>query len=1018
MVLHRILVSSDPAAKPPSSSGPGNTSTGGEPVDLASGLFTSSMTDLSIADVMPISITRSYLSSDANYHEFGLGVQLSYGMFIELLGGGVNTAASEEYSQLVLETPSSSVTFTNTTPAYGDFSDALFVEASQPGPFLGAKAAWTGNGFDITTRDGTTYAIGYHSPITYMQDRFGNRVSFAYEQLAPSGTGTNLRHLVKVTSPDGRFFQFTWSDLYPSGKHGTYTIPAGAGTDLFVITSAVDNLGRQTNYFYDACGRLTSVEDAQAVSKNQPARTTLTWTTSAPAIGTGACPSTAGQAPLNLLAQITDQNSRLLFENDQYEWSYASGGETYTSAYNCETPAVSGQTPQVTTGRVCHQQTGAPGTSSNPTFSFQYTVDANDNIETAVVTDPRSHTHKVDFMIPSEPSLSQQQSGTNPTPSAPAYTPGYPIDETYAADDSTNSQKFTYARDPTTFTLLQVTAPPLTEEGETAGRVTAFCYDNASYVGSAAPSSPYRPWNLTSVVRNLSSSGNPCPSAVQTGSTTQNATTLFTYSPTYNLATSVTDPNGNMTRFCRTSGQNGCPTQTYHLEQALSVIDANGNSTNFTYAANGQTQSTSRVASGSETLQSTFGYDHNDLVSVTAVGSTSSPQIASRTALIFKDAIGRSIDQTDPLGDVSTSTFNPIFGPTQVKNANGTYEDFTYNPNGTTNQISQPNGATTLSYNNANLVATFTDPLSNVGYLYYDASQNLVCTIDRNGNQANFTYDSLNRRTAATYYIGNTSTCSGTPSTVDSTVSFTYDHGNRLLTITDSVGGTTTRKFDDLDRITSDAQARAGSGTSIGSVAYTYDVGGRVTEAAASNVNPQDFSYDPANRVTAIVGPSGQGVCITYDQANRRLAVVYPSGSTASYSWDSLSDALGIAYTYGGSYTPGSNGSPSTCTLGTATPAGTGNLTYGYDNAGRQVARGGSFFTLVPPSTFAAGTVSYNADNQSTLWNGLYNYYDANGNLTCAQSSSSTAPTTPNVCPGQAFTWDARQRLITAGAQT
>ncbi len=177
-----------------------------------------------------------------------------------------------------------------------------------------------------------------------------------------------------------------------------------------------------------------------------------------------------------------------------------------------------------------------------------------------------------------------------------------------------------------------------------------------------------------------------------------------------------------------------------------------------------------------------------------------------------------------------------------------------------------------------------------------------------------------------------------------------------------------------------------------------------MTAVTSTGAPTDSYSYDLANRLLAISRSNGDNVCLIYDQANRRTALVYPAGNTVNYSWDSLSDASQIAYTANGSFAPGSGGHPSNCTPGTQTGTGTGNLTYGYDQDGRQIARGGSYFTLLPPSPFAAGLASYNADNQQTMWNGLTNIFDADGDLTCTGSQSQS----------QSLSFDARQRLVTA----
>ena len=216
--------------------------------------------------------------------------------------------------------------------------------------------------------------------------------------------------------------------------------------------------------------------------------------------------------------------------------------------------------------------------------------------------------------------------------------------------------------------------------------------------------------------------------------------------------------------------------------------------------------------------------------------------------------------------------------------------------NGTLYKGDQSNGVAQYAYNAADILQSYTDPLSAMAsYYYYDLNKNLTCIIDRRGNQANFTYDLLNRRSGATYYIGDTSNCSGTPGTVDSTISYGYDHGNRLLTVTDSAGGTITRQSDDIDRLSSDAQAAAGSGNAIGTVTYGYDAGSRLTAMTPSTGVAEAFAYDPANRLTAITRAADY-VCMTYDQANRRKATVLPNLLPANNSVDVASDLTQIAY--------------------------------------------------------------------------------------------------------------------------
>src|SRR5207248_2449828 len=68
------------ASVPPPTSGPppGGAPGGGDPVDLATGLFTYKMTDLHLDDTMPINIMRTYRPNDAGPRPFGRGTTFQY----------------------------------------------------------------------------------------------------------------------------------------------------------------------------------------------------------------------------------------------------------------------------------------------------------------------------------------------------------------------------------------------------------------------------------------------------------------------------------------------------------------------------------------------------------------------------------------------------------------------------------------------------------------------------------------------------------------------------------------------------------------------------------------------------------------------------------------------------------------------------------------------------------------------------------------------------------------------------
>ena len=112
------------------------------------------------------------------------------------------------------------------------------------------------------------------------------------------------------------------------------------------------------------------------------------------------------------------------------------------------------------------------------------------------------------------------------------------------------------------------------------------------------------------------------------------------------------------------------------------------------------------------------------------------------------------------------------------------------------------------------------------------------------------------------------------------------------------------------------------------------------------------------------------------DADSRRQSVTLPNGVSMNYGYDVASQLTGITYKLGAN------------TLG--------NLTYGYDLAGRRTAVGGSYARTNVPS--AAPTASYNLNNQLTNWNGATLAYDNNGNLTNDGTNT--------------YMWNARNQLV------
>jgi YD repeat-containing protein len=196
----------------------------------------------------------------------------------------------------------------------------------------------------------------------------------------------------------------------------------------------------------------------------------------------------------------------------------------------------------------------------------------------------------------------------------------------------------------------------------------------------------------------------------------------------------------------------------------------------------------------------------------------------------------------------------------------------------------------------------------------------------------------------------------------------TITRGTRLMQVVDSVTGTITPTFDNLSRLTSMVSPQ-------GIVGYTYDAAGRRTSMTAGNQSAVNYSYDNANRLTQITQGTSTSVSFTYDAANRRTSLTLPNGVTMSYNYDFGAQLAAINYTLNANVL--------------------GNLSYGYDMAGRRKSMGGT--TAQTGRPLAMSSAAYNVDNQLTQWGSKSLSYDANGNLTSDGTNS--------------FVWNARNQL-------
>lgn len=209
--------------------------TGGDPVDLYTGLFVLEKTDLALPDVIPIALTRTYRQADTRSRAFGIGATHPYDIFL------VGDTFPYTYLELVLE-DGARIHYDRVSPGTG-FADAVYQHMATPTDWYQSSIAWNGNGWTLTKKNGTilTFPDGFlitrpqQGALTSIQDRFGNLLTLNRDADA---------NLTQVRSPNGRSITLT----YDSSSR---------------VTQLQDNIGRTVSYTYDSGGRLWKVTDPE-----------------------------------------------------------------------------------------------------------------------------------------------------------------------------------------------------------------------------------------------------------------------------------------------------------------------------------------------------------------------------------------------------------------------------------------------------------------------------------------------------------------------------------------------------------------------------------------------------------------------------------------------------------------------------------------------------------------------------------------------------------------------------------
>jgi RHS repeat-associated protein len=860
-----------------------------DPVDMSTGLFGFSRTDLTEPDALPLSLTRKYRQNDPSVYRFGVGTNDLYGINL----WSTSMASGNGWLNVALVLPDGrQVPFTRTTPDT-TFSDAQFAETDLPGPFYGSVITWNGLGWDLTLTDGLTYTFGEVAPLQSITDRYGNAIEVTHSS-GQSVTGP----ITNVTSPNGRWMEFSYNGPNCSVCVSEVTDNAGrtvsyAYDDSQRLVAVTDVRGNAESYAYDASNDMTTVTDplgnviitntynpdGTVQSQTTPSGGTVTFSyVKNPAGQVTQAISTDQRGAVRTMTfnsfqePLTDVQATMtsLQRTTTYEYDPVSGlvtkatdplGRVTTYTYDqlgepvAQTQlagAAGARTTRQTFDPVFGRLTSVTDPAGNVT-RFAYSDAPGGSTETT--TDPDGHTTKIAIEDGNVTSITDGAGGQQ--------TAGYDGGDLASVTDADGHTMTRFVNN-TGFAVTS-TSPD--------GATTSYAYDPAG--------------DLTSTTDPLGGVTSATFDAVGnqlTYADADNHTTTYAYDALYRLITQ-TDPLGASQQFAYDAAGD-----------LTSYTDRNGSTDLASYDILGELTSVSWGAQGS-TAQDTTTYTYDSAGRRLSVNDASNGSITSTF-----DGFNDLTSQAQPAGTVNYA-YDADGRPTSVTAGTGPAVSYAYDAAGLPVTVTAGSSTATLSYDTAGRLATIADPGVTQAYTYDPASNVTgITTTGASPLTIGYAYDANNQQatetasrplllapslvSAVTYNADNeATTINGLTISYDKngallndgTSSYTWNAQRQLTAIT---SGSATTKVGD------DALGRpAAVTTAAGTTRYLFN--GSAIALAITPTDSTSYAADPATQATLLEAGSTGAVSLTSDRLGSPTAVVGPSGTTlASYSYD------------------------------------------------------------------------------------------------------------------------------------
>lgn len=368
--------------------------------------------------------------------------------------------------------------------------------------------------------------------------------------------------------------------------------------------------------------------------------------------------------------------------------------------------------------------------------------------------------------------------------------------------------------------------------------------------------------------------------------------TKWTYNATHDVETETT-PKGEKTTYKRDSHGNveaierpapGETTQKATFKHASngdleSATEPLGHETKFEYDTYGDIKAETDAAGDKTTW--TYNKDGQQLTEVSPRGNEEGAKASEFETVTERDAQGRPIKVTDPLGHetkfaydkdgnlesvtdalghATKYTYDADNERTKVEKANGTATEVAYDSMGQVKSRTDGNGYTTKYEHDAlEQLTEMIDPLERKTKREYDAAGNLKKTEDALGRTVAYSYDATDRLKEVNY---------SEEATHD--VTYKYDKDGNVVEMTDGTG-TTTSVYDQLGRLTEVTNGKKEV------VKYKYDLGNEQTELIYPNGETVKRAFDKAGRLEKVTDWLGKETTFAYNRDSQVKATTFPA---------------------------------------------------------------------------------------------------------------------------------------------